>query len=200
MPRLVVSGALLLATLVSNLAACTSTARVSDVYMALDGNGDRKRTVFYTDSKEIHCVVEMGIGRKGVTIEALIRQLQGYDFAADNVFPTDRVVANAENSPSPGDAIQTLDVTLKAQAPDGSNADGQPFPRGHYQCEAYLDGKLEGSAVFNIDFPECPASLITPGTRCFGFYRQNLACPKYGASSGEQPKCRCSTTKGWECD
>ena len=199
-PRLVLSSILLLSTLVSNLAACTSTARVSDVYMALDGEGDRKRTVFFTDSKEIHCVVEMGIGRRGVTIEALIRQLQGYDFVGDSFFPTDRVVANAENSPTPGDGIQKIDVVLTARAPDGSEADGQPFPQGHFQCEAYLDGKLEDTTIFNIEFPDCPASLITPGTLCYGFYKQNLACPKYGLTSKDPAKCRCSTAKGWECD
>ena len=144
--------------------------------------------------------MEMGIGRRGVTIEALIRQLQAYDFTGDNFFATDRVAANAENSPSPGDGIQKLDVILKARAPDGSDADGQPFPPGHFQCEAYLDGKLQDTAVFNIDFPDCPASQITPATLCYGFYKQNLSCPKYGVTSKDSAKCRCSTTKGWECD
>lgn len=195
-------GALVTALLLlcATLASCTSTARVSDVYMALDGNGDRKRSVFFTDSKEIHCVVEAGIGRKGVTIEAIVRELQSYDFVADKFFPSDRVAANVEAAPTPGDGIQKTDVVLKPHAPDGSDASGAPFPPGHFQCEAYLDGSLEQTAVFNIDFPECPTAAIRPATTCYGFYKKNTQCPRYGATSRDPAQCRCSSTKGWECD
>src|SRR4051812_2614820 len=93
--------------------SCTTTARVSDVYLALDGNGDRKRNIFFTDTKEIHCVVESGVGRRGVTLEAIVRQLQEYDFVADKFFETDRVTANIETSPAPGDGIQKTDLVLK---------------------------------------------------------------------------------------
>ena len=180
--------------------SCTTTARVSDVYMALDGNGDRRRTTFYTDTKEIHCVVEAGIGRKGATIEGLVREVQAYDFVADKFFATNRVAANAEVSPSPGDGIQKTDIVLKPQSPDGNDASGAPFPPGRFQCEAYLDGQLSQVAIFNIDFPDCPASTIRPGVVCFGFYKQNKACAKYGLTSTDQAACRCSITKGWECD
>jgi hypothetical protein len=193
--RLVVS-ALLLPALVS----CTATARASDVYMALDAAGDRKRSVFFTDTKEIHCVVELGIGRKGATVETVVRQLQAYDFAADRFFATDRVIANVEASPTPVDGIQTLDVALKPKAPDGTDANDGPFLPGRFQCEAYLDGTLEQSAVFNIDFPECPASTIPSRAMCFGFYKQNLECPRYGLTSRDPAKCRCSSATGWGCE
>lgn len=202
--QLVVTSVLLLVLLFVLLPAavvsCTSTARVSDVYMALDGAGDRKRNVFFTDTKEIHCVVELGIGRRGATVETLVRALQGYDFASDKFFATDRVLANVEASPTPSDGIQTVDVTLKPRGPDGVETDGLPFPPGRFVCEAYLDGKLEQTAVFNIDFPDCPASQIAPGTLCFGFYKQNLECPRYGVTAKDPAKCRCTTLKGWECD
>ena len=201
MPRmrigaLVVTSAVLLPT----LASCTATARVSDVYMALDAAGDRRRSVFFTDTKEIHCVVEMGIGRKGATIETIVRELQAYDFVADRFFATDRVIANVEASPTPADGIQTLDVVLKPKAPDGSDTNDGPFLPGHFQCEAYLDGKLEQTAIFNVDFPDCPASTIQSGTLCFGFYKQNLECPRYGVTSRDSAKCHCSTATGWVCD
>ena len=193
---LVVTSVVLLAAVVS----CTSTARVSDVYTALDGTGARKRNVFFTDTKEIHCVVELGIGRKGATVEALVRELQAYDFVSDKFFATDRVLTNVETAPTPSDGIQIVDVTLKPRGPDGVETDGLPFPPGHFVCEAYLDGKLEQTAVFNIDFPDCPASMIVPATLCFGFYKQNLECPRYGVSSRDTAKCHCTTLKGWECD
>ena len=189
------SGMLLLGTLV----ACTTTARITDTYMALDGAGDRKRNSFFTDTKEIHCVVEMGIGRAGVTVSAYVRQLQAYDFAADKFFEVDRGEAEAENSPSPGEGIQKLDVTLKPAGPDGSAVDGAPFPPGRFQCEASLDGELQKTSIFNIDFPPCPDVMILPGTQCFGFYKNNTVCPRFGASSRDATVCSCSITKGWEC-
>lgn len=186
--------------LVGAVSSCTSTARITDVYMALDGEGDRKRNVFFTDSKEIHCVVEMGIGRPGTTVEVIIRQDQSYDFIADRFFDADRTAANAENAPTRQQGIQKLDVTLKPAGPDGEDATGSPFPPGRYQCEAYLDGSLEKVAIFNIDFPPCPIATIRPGSLCYGFYKKLDVCPKFGVTSREPAKCRCSQLKGWECD
>lgn len=196
------TGALVTSLLVLGgvLTSCMSTARVSNVYMALDGNGDRERSVFFTDTKEIHCIVEVGIGRKGVTLQTVVRQLQAYDFVGDRFFPTDRVTASVESSPTPTDGIQKSGIALNPQAPDGSDAQGGPYLPGRFQCEAYLDGDLEQIAIFNVDFPDCPASTIFGGTACLGFYRQNLRCPKYGVTSKDVAKCTCSATKGWECD
>src|SRR5437660_1065944 len=89
--------------LLGTVVACTSTARITDAYMALDAAGDRRRSAFFTDSKETHCVIEMGIGRKGVTVSGFIRQLQAYDFTSDKFFETDRGAGKAESSPSPQD-------------------------------------------------------------------------------------------------
>lgn len=182
------------------LSSCTTTARINDIYMALDGDGNRRRNVFFTDTKEIHCVVEMGIGRPGTTVEAIVRQDQSYDFAADRFFDADRVLANAETSPSAGQGIQKLDVTLKPVSPDGTEESDSPFPPGRYQCEAYLDGRLEKVTIFNVDFPPCPTSTIFPTSRCFGFYKKLDVCPKYGETSRDPARCRCSILTGWECD
>jgi hypothetical protein len=186
--------------MVAAVSSCTTTARISDVYTGLDGQGDRKRNVFFTDTKEIHCVVEMGIGRTGVTIEAVVRQVQAYDFNADKYFDTNRVIGNAENSPTKAEGVQRLDVTLVPLGPDGVNSDTAPFAAGRFECEASLDGELQRTAVFNVDFPPCPTSLIRPGTVCFGFYKNLSVCPRYGATSTDPSNCRCSDVKGWECD
>ncbi len=182
------------------LSSCTTTARVTDVYMSLDGDGARRRTVFVTDQKEIHCIVEMGIGRPGSTVEAIVRQNQSYDFIADRFFDADRVLANAETAPSPQEGIQKLDITLKPAGPNGEDATGSPYPPGRYQCEAYLDGVLEKTSIFNIDFPPCPTALILPGSLCYGFYKKVDVCPKYGDTSRDPARCRCTVLKGWECD
>jgi hypothetical protein len=195
-------GALLVTSLLllGALSSCATTARITDVYMALDGQGDRKRNVFVTDTKEIHCVVEMGIGRKGVTVEGLIRGIQDYDFAADKFFDTNRVLANAEASPQPAEGVQKFDITLKPADPNGMLVDGAPFPPGRFVCEASLDGVLEKVAVFNVDFPACPTSFIVPGSVCLGFYKALTACPRLGASTSGGPFCHCDAVKGWECD
>jgi hypothetical protein len=182
------------------LSSCTATARITDTYMALDSSGDRKRNVFFTDSKEIHCVVEMGIGRPGTTVTAIVRQDQSYDFIADRFFEADRVLANAETGPTAQEGIQKLDVTLKPSGPSGEDATGSPYPPGRYQCEAYLDGELQKVSIFNIDFPPCPTASILPGSLCYGFYKKLDVCPKYGDTSRDPAKCRCSQLKGWECD
>jgi hypothetical protein len=168
--------------------------------MALDGQGARRRNIFVTDSKEIHCVMEMGIGRPGVTIGALIRQIQAYDFEQDKFFETNRVFANAEASPQPGQGIQLFDITLKVLDATGQPQDGAPFPPGRFICEATLDGAPAGAAIFNIDFPDCPESTIIAGTVCGGFYKNNSVCPHFGASAGGPPNCQCDEIKGWHCD
>lgn len=183
----------------SLLPGCTDTANISDVYTALDGQGDRRRNVFFTDSKELHCIVEMGIGRKGVTIDVLFRQLQTYDFVADRFFETDRVFASAENNPQPADGIQTFDVSLLPLDPDGKTANGGPYPPGRYVCEARLDGTLEKVAIFNINFPPCPTATIQQGTVCYGFYKKGLQCPRYGLTTRDPAQCTCDQTKGWQC-
>lgn len=186
--------------LVAAVSSCATTARISDVYMALDGQGDRKRNVFVTDSKEVHCIIEMGIGRKGATVAALIRQIQAYDFQADKFFDTNHVFANAEISPSPADGVQILDITLKVLDATGQPQDGAPFPPGRFICEASLDGVLEKTATFNIDFPECPIATIINGTVCGGFYKNGSVCPHFGASTPLPPGCTCNDIKGWQCD
>jgi len=186
--------------LLGAVSSCGTTARISDVYMALDGQGDRKRNVFVTDSKEIHCIIEMGIGRKGTTVAALIRQVQAYDFQADKFFDTNHVFANAENSPQPADGVQILDITLKVLDATGQPQDGAPFPPGRFVCEASLDGVLEKTATFNIDFPDCPTSTIIGGTVCGGFYKNLTVCPRFGASTLGPPNCTCDDVKGWQCE
>jgi hypothetical protein len=195
-------GGLLVTSLlcVGALSSCTTTARITDLYSALDADGFRQRNVFFTDTKEIHCVVEMGVGREGVTVEAVVRQLQAYNFVNNQFFETDRVAANVETSPQRSEGVQKVDLILSPSGPNGEDAAGAPFPPGRFQCEAYLDGKLERIAIFNIDFPDCPTAQIRAETLCFGFYKDGDTCPKYGVTSRDPAKCRCTALKGWECD
>ena len=193
-------GAVTFVVLTGTLLACATTARVSDLYMALDSDGFRKRNTFFTDSKELHCIVEMGVGRNGVTVEAIIRQLQVYDFASNSYIDVYRVAGNAEKEFSAREGKQTLDVTLIPPVPDGANQESAPFLPQRAQCEAYIDGVLEKTTVYNINFAPCPTAAIVQGSLCFGFYKENDQCPKFGISSRDGKNCVCSIVKGWQCE
>lgn len=188
--------------LVVVLPSCSQTANVTEVWTALDSDGTRRRNEFFTDSKEIHCIARAGIGREGVTIEAFIRSVQLYDFGTNRFEPLDAVVAYAEFKADRAQAPTTFDLRLTARDPRKPDAEqtaeDAPFFPGRYKCEILLDGALEGEAIFNIGFPPCPPTFIVPGSKCFGFYRENDLCPALGASAAQEPKCSC-TLSGWEC-
>lgn len=167
--------------------------------MALDGEGLRQRRIFYTDSKEIHCVAQIGIGRDGVTIEGLIRQQQRWDAGNRQYVSTNRVLASAEASPPRSSSTEPFDIQLIKQSATGETGDSIPFLLGRYQCEIYLDGKLEGSALFNIEEPPCPTSQIRPSSVCAGFYSDGKTCPAYGISSTDPATCTCNGASGWSC-
>jgi len=196
--RLVALVATLLLLMVT-LVSCTSTANIIDVYTALDAQGNRRRQVFFTDTKEIHCVVEAGISRPGVTIETLFRQLQAYDFESGKFFETDRVYAQAEFAPGRSDGRSFIATQLQLLGPDGQQSDAIPFVPGRFQCEVYLDGKLDGIAIFNIDFPDCPVAEILGGKPCFGFFQDGRECPRYGLTSRDPAQCTCNP-RGWQCE
>ncbi len=195
---LFVAGSILLGV----LSSCTATARIIDVYTALDARGDRKRQVFYTDTTELHCVIEAGISRPGATIEVQFHQLQAYDPGNGKFFDTDRFYANTEFAATAGDQKQFYSARLVNVGPDGKVDEQLPLDPGRYQCEVRLEGKLEQIAIFNILFADCPPSEIIPFSPCYGFFEAKRECPRYGAQSTDRAKCVCQgPTEGgkWDC-
>lgn len=186
------------AVLLGLTASCTTTARIIDVYTALDGQGDRKRQIFFTDSTELHCVVEAAFSRPGTTMVVWFRQLQAYDKSNGKFFDTDRVIGRSEFAPNTGDGRQFFDTRLVSVGPDGQPADDLPLEAGRYQCEVFLEGKLEDIAVFNVIFPDCPDAEILDRSVCFGFFEEGRECPRYGLTSGDRAQCTCRGLQ-WEC-
>lgn len=185
------------------LPSCSQTANVTEVWMALDSDGTRRRNEFFTDTKEIHCIARAGVGREGVTVEAFIRAEQLYDFNTNRFEPINAVTAYAEFKADRSTQPGTFALTLTARDPrkpasEETVDEDAPFFPGRYRCEILLDGALEGEAIFNVGFPPCPPAVILPGSRCFGFYRENDLCPAFGASASPEPKCSC-TLQGWQC-
>jgi hypothetical protein len=187
----------------SSLPACTSTANVSDVWMSLDEDGGRRRKIFYTDSKAIYCIAEVSVGRNNATLEMQLHRVQAFDFAKDDFSNVDVITEYMELRPDvtkdrPAKiALKVVRTSVDAQG-NVKEDDDAAFLPGRMICEVRLDGVLEKTAVFNIDFPECPQELIRNGEACFGFYKNGVVCPESGAKGAPEPTCKC-TEKGWEC-
>lgn len=185
------------------VSACSTTANVVDLYMGLDApdsHGEtRRRKLFYTDTAEIHCIAQVGVGRPNATLEGYIRQVRAYDFNRNEFFETNRILAYTEENPQPSQEPVYLDMKLERLGPDGEPSDDAPYLAGSYVCELALDGEVQKSAAFNIDLAPCPPAFIVPETPCFGFHPEGNECPKYGERSTDPATCRC-TKSGWQCD
>lgn len=183
--------------------ACTTTANVSDVWMSLDDDGARRRKVFYTDSDNVTCIAEIGVGRKDVTFEMLIRRIAEAPFGTDDFEAVNKVITANEVHPAPTQGATT--ITLKME-PTTVSAEGKleesdeaPFTPGSYVCEVRIDGEKVKQVAFNIDYAPCPTLQIQQQAPCVGFYTTGTECPAGGESGDPDPKCAC-TDKGWECD
>lgn len=193
--------------LIASLLACAlilpascGTAGLADAYMALDGEGNRKRTVFFTDTNEIFCVAEFASGRPDVTVTATVRQVARYDYAQRRFVDAD-IVQSVEEI-APGKTTKTkLSFQLRKLDPTTQQpSEGSPFPAGSFACELRVDGELERALTFNIDFPECPEASLASGSQCLGFYPAGQVCRASGKSSGDPRSCTCDEAKGaWVC-
>lgn len=189
--------------------ACTKTAGVSDVYMSIDDDGARERSLFYTDSASITCVFKVSAGRANATFTAVIRQVRKISFGqgGNDFQPVNTVISSGDFHPGVTNGTPTT-LTLKL-VPTSIDAmtstlkadDTAPFAPGSYRCEVAIDGEPADSAAFNIAYPSCPAARIIPGQKCAGFYATSppTVCPRAGATGDPDPTCTCNGDKGWEC-
>jgi len=189
----------------TTLLSCTSTANVSDVWMSIDDDGARRRTLFFADSTSVVCIAEVGIGRTNATVEMFIRQVR--ELAGSEFQETNRVIVANEFRPAPTQGAPTrLALRMVPTAIDPATGrpkedDAAPFAPGSYRCEVRLDGKAAGDALFNIRYADCPAARIVTGQPCAGFYATDppTSCPANGASGAAEPTCSCAGPQGWEC-
>ena len=191
------------------LPACTKTAGVSDIYMSIDDDGARKRSLFYTDSAAITCVFKVGVGRANATFTAVIRQVRSIPFGqgGEDFAPVNTVITSGDFHPGVTNGTPTM-LTLKlvptSVDPTTSTLkedDTAPFAPGSYRCEVAIDGEPADSVAFNIAYPSCPAAQLVAGQACAGFYATTppTVCPRAGATGDPDPTCTCNGEKGWEC-
>lgn len=191
-------------SIASVMPACTETANVSDVWMSLDEDGARRRKVFYTDSANVTCIAQIGVGRQDVTFEMLLRRVAEAPPGTDDFAPTNKVILAKEFHPAPTpDGPGKIALTMR---PTRVDADGKlqedteaPFTAGSYVCEVFVDGKKAKQAAFNIEYAPCPTIQIQQQAPCLGFYTTGTECPAAGESGDPTPTCAC-TDRGWECD
>lgn len=171
--------------------------------MSLDEDGSRRRGVFFTDSISINCIAEVGVGRKDVTVEILIRQIAVAPLGSEDFETINAVVAATDFHPAVTQerpALLTLTMKPSSLDQDGrvKEDDQAPYTAGSYICEVYLDGEKTKTVNFNIDYAPCPTKVIQHGTPCLGFYPSSRECPANGATGQPDPTCFCED-KGWNC-
>jgi hypothetical protein len=162
--------------------------------MALDSEGARKRTVFFTDTQSIWCDVDYSSGRKDVTFDAEIRAVRLWSDAAAAFVPVDVVQAFGETVGQQGTGNTAGFEWLLQDATGSAVAAGsEPYPVGDFRCDLRLDGDLVASLPFSIDFPMCPLVPVVAGVACAGWVREGSLCPD--ATGGA---CACSMGV-WTC-
>ena len=194
------------AVLTTSSTGCTSASQVRQVFMALDGAGDRPRNTFFTDTTTIYCDIVFSGYSNDETIDVQFVQDKGEDpifnGSGDTNQPVQRDWGSAETVPGTG--IQTIGFTLnRPQAVDGGTT--LPFPVGHWKCLVSVNGDSAGEADFTIEYPtpDCPATGgAYDGLECVD-HKVGSTCPS-DSNLGNATACTCQgtpdpTTRVWVC-
>ena len=171
------------------------TAGLKRVFMALDQEGNRKRTTFFADSSAIFCVGELVSGRADVTVQSTIKAKTLYDPSSDTMVPGLGIAWVGEAAP--GSTQGTL-VSFELGKGEGGagTSEPSPYPVGTFTCELAIDGEREDSVDFDIAFPTCPMLPPTAGQICRGWVRPGSRCDGAGAQL-----CVCEAASGaWQCE
>ena len=170
-------------------AVSCNTAAVKRGYMSLDTQGDRHRTIFYTDTDTIFCIGELAIGRQDTTIGSTFRALEFAVPPKGELVPTNTVLAVSDAvADSTGDDVKVAFQLLKKDSM-------APWPAGQFACELSIDGVQEESIPFEIRYPECPFQPSFDGDSCAGFFLPQSTC--LGADMAQT--CVCEDTGFWQC-
>jgi hypothetical protein len=169
------------------LSSCRS-AGIKRAYMSLDSDGKRKRDVFFTDTETMFCVAEIASGREDLSVGGVWRATSFYSSLDGSKAPVNSVLAIEEEAPGAGEDVR---VFFELFMKDGD----RPYPAGTFVCDLSLDGEVEESLAFEVQFPACPAAPLFSGLVCRDFVIGGSVCP--GATSGTN--CTCAESGLWEC-
>lgn len=183
------------AALVACALASCRTAGLKEVFTALDDKGDRKRTTFYSDTTAIFCAGELVSARADVTVGSTIKAKTIYDAASGALVPAEGIGWIGETAPGKTtDTIVSFKLLKAASNAGPVNEDEIPYRVGTYTCDLSIDGDLEGSVDFDIQFPSCPVLPPTSGEPCAGWVRVGSDCVGIFGST-----CACDGSGTWVC-
>jgi hypothetical protein len=178
----------------SALGSC-KTAGLKQVFMSLDQQGNRKRSMFFTDTASIFCVAEVVSGRADVTVESRIKAKTLYDPSSDSMVPSPGIAWLGESAPGKTEGAFISFELAKVSEGGGGSSRGL-YPVGTFTCELAIDGEREDSVDFDITFPACPMLPPVAGQLCRGWVRAGSRCEGAGARP-----CTCDAESGaWQCD
>jgi hypothetical protein len=160
--------------------------------MSLDASGDRHRTAFDTQTKNIYCIGELASGRADITVSARIRAPLLLDRASGQMVAADLTMGVGEMAPGKGE--HTI-VSFEFRRPADSGSMTQPYIPGSYVCELSIDGHLEDAVPFQIAYAPCPKEPPLSGAPCAGWVRPGADC------QGISPRiaCHCGDEGVWSC-
>lgn len=154
------------------------TAGFAHAFMALDAQGNRKRTTFFTDTNQIWCDVQYSSGRTDLTIDVQLRATSLWNDQLQALVPVDEVVANGEMTGQVGMELVTSFQWVQLDATGSPAAAGTvPYPVGTFVCDVSLDGQPKASLPFTIEFPSCPVAPAATGAPCAGWVKDGSTCP-----------------------
>jgi hypothetical protein len=166
-----------------------NTAAIKHSYMSLDQDGNRKRTVFYTDTDKIYCIGELAIGRKDISITAALHSTALAPPPRGTSVPLASTLAVKDVSPSStGSDVVVSFQLIKADMKS-------PWPAGDFTCDLSIDDELSASVPFQIAYPDCPVEPPLQGDNCAGFFLTGSVC--VGAITAQS--CQCSEAGSWQC-
>jgi hypothetical protein len=189
------------ALLAPTIGAC-GDLEIRSVYMALDGQGDRRRNSFFTDTTNIFCDADYAANRRDTTFNALIRYVVDANGA-----PVDVVMAIGELAPGISHGVMSL-TWPRPMDPMGGV---QPFPKGKYRCEYYVDGidpktgvsskmrVIQGTADFTVEYINCPVAGAVAGTKCAGYVAPGSGSNGCLNALNMKQACNCDGTGFWVC-
>lgn len=191
-----VVGGIAAATTTTLTTGCGTASQVRQIFMALDGNGDRPRNTFYPDTKQIFCDVVFSGYTTDETLDVQWIQDKGETVMYDgtgNLQSVSRLWAASEAVPTKGISTVGFPLDPPHQIDGGAQL---PFPVGHWRCVVTINGVSAGESDFDIVYPtpDCPAGGgAYNGLSCVG-NKGDDHCP---VDSNYQPNgtdCRCQNS------
>jgi hypothetical protein len=184
--------------LVGTVGPACRTAGLDNAWMSLDESGDRHRTTFYTDTANIYCIGQVDSGTADVSVSSIIRASSIYQASLGTYVPADATVAVSLQDQAPGQGTTTVAFQLLKATPSNGDTSTVPFVPGKYECDLYVNGDLDRTVPFDIEFPDCPVAPPSDGGPCAEWVPPGAVCP--GAEAGVTCTCGADPVKGtWSC-